>query len=207
MPENPLQPHRAELPQGTVSSRGLPVSPPLEGSKSAAKALVRVSYTHDAMCDLIIRDPTISKTEIAKHFGYSLAWVSRVTNSDAFQMRLAVRKADISDPSLVLSIEEKMKALVSESLDTLIEKLATTKSTEIALKGLEIGSKALGYGARQQNLTVQQSFVVAMPSPIADQATWAQKHGGAEGAIEVSSKTLDERLAEAQDKADSAVGA
>lgn len=207
MPENPLQPHRAELPQGTVSRHGLPVSSPLEGSKSAAKALVRVSYTHDAMCDLIIRDPTISKTEIAKHFGYSLAWVSRVTNSDAFQMRLAVRKADISDPSLVLSIEEKMKALVSESLDTLIEKLAMTKSTEIALKGLEIGSKALGYGARQQNLTVQQSFVVAMPSPIADQATWAQKHGGAEGAIEVSSKTLDERLAEAQDKADSTVGA
>ena len=181
-----------------------PVNPPtrvlqpLQGTEFSAGSLKKVNYTHDAMCDLIIAKPSISQNEIAMHFGYTQAWVSRVINSDAFQMRLAARKAELVDPTLVLSIEEKLKALTSASLDVLIDKLAATKSTEIAMKGVEIGAKALGYGARQQNVTVQQSFVVAMPTPIQDQATWAQKHGSGEGAIDVSSRTLDERLAEAE---------
>jgi len=191
-------PNTVEQVSPLVSRSGNVASAPLQGTVSASGALQRVSYTHDAMCDLIITNPAISKQAIAAHFGYTPTWVSRIMGSDAFQLRLAVRKADLLDPSLILSIEEKMKVMVSESLDVLIEKLATTKSTEVAMKGLEIGAKALGYGARQANVTVQQSFVVAMPTPIADQATWAQKHGGADGAIDVSSRTLDERLAEAE---------
>jgi len=173
---------------------------PLQGTEYSANTLKRVSYTHDAMCDLIIGCPAISQGQIAAHFGYTQAWVSRIINSDAFQMRLAIRKSELIDPTLVLSIEEKLRVLTSASLDVLIDKLAATKSTEIATKGLEIGVKALGYGARQQNVTVQQSFVVAMPTPIQDQAAWAQKHGSGEGAIDVSSRTLDERLAEAEAK-------
>ena len=181
-----------------VSKFGSLASAPLQGTQSAGAVVNRVSYTHDAMCDMILANPAISKGELARHFGYTPAWVSRILNSDAFLMRLSVRKADLTDPSLVLSIEEKLKVLVSESLDVLIDKLATTKSSDIALKGVEIGAKALGYGARQQNVTVQQSFVVAMPTPIKDQGTWAAKHGSGEAPIDVSSKTLDERLAEAE---------
>lgn len=181
-----------------VSKFGNLASAPLQGTQSAGAVVNRVSYTHDAMCDMILANPAISKGDLAKHFGYTPAWVSRILNSDAFLMRLSVRKADLTDPSLVLSIEEKLKVLVSESLDVLIDKLATTKSSDIALKGVEIGAKALGYGARQQNVTVQQSFVVAMPTPIKDQGTWAAKHGSGEAPIDVSSKTLDERLAEAE---------
>lgn len=173
------------------------VSSPLAGTKSAENAIGRVSYTHDAMCDLILANPAISKGAIALHFGYSQTWVSRIINSDAFLLRLSVRKAEVSDPSLILTIEEKLKVLVSESLDVLIERLAVTKDKEIALKGVEIGAKALGYGARQQNVNVQQNFVVAMPTPIVDQAAWAQSHGGPSDAIDVSTRTLDERLVEA----------
>lgn len=198
MPADAVIPRTIPLATPQVSRQGNIASAPLQGTQSAAGALQRVSYTHDAMCDLIIANPAISKGDLARHFGYTPVWVSRVLNSDAFQMRLSVRKADLSDPSLMLTIEEKLKVLVSESLDVLIEKLATTKATDVATKGLEIGVKALGYGARQQNVTVQQSFVVAMPTPIQDQGTWAQKHGGGEGAIDVSSRTLDERLAEAE---------
>lgn len=198
MPADPVIPRTVPMASPQISKQGNLASAPLQGTQSAANALHRVSYTHDAMCDLIIANPAISKGDLARHFGYTPVWVSRVINSDAFQMRLSVRKADLSDPSLVLTIEEKLKVLVSESLDVLIEKLATTKATDVATKGLEIGVKALGYGARQNNVTVQQSFVVAMPTPIPDQGTWAAKHGGGEGAIDVSSRTLDERLAEAE---------
>jgi len=192
-------PHTIELAKPQISKLGNIASAPLQGTVSASKTVQRVSYTHDAMCDLIIADPSISKTAIAHHFGYTVAWVSRVINSDAFQMRLAVRKADLSDPSLVLTIEEKLKALVSESLDILIDKLAVTKSSDLALESVKVGAKALGYGARQQNVNVQQSFVVAMPAPIASQTEWAEKYGGQSDAIDVSSKTLDERLAEAEE--------
>lgn len=198
MPADPVIPRTVPLDKPIISKNGNIASAPLQGTESAAKGVARLSYTHDAMCDLIIANPSISKTALAACFGYTPTWVGRVLNSDAFQMRLAARKADIVDPSLVLSIEEKMRVLISESLDVLIDKLATTKSTEVALKALDIGAKAAGYGARQQNVTVQQSFVVAMPTPIQDQAAWAQKHGSGEGAIDVSSRTLDERLAEAE---------
>lgn len=152
------------------------MSVPLQGTASAALAISRVKYTHDAMIDLIIANPMISQGMIAEHFGYTQAWVSRVFNSDAFQARLAIRKEDLIDPSLVLSIEEKLKALASKSLDVVLEKLTTTNSADIGLRALEITAKALGYGARQQNLNVQQNFVVALPTKSANAGTWAAQH-------------------------------
>ena len=150
---------------------------PLEGTESAAGAIARVSYTHDSMIDLIIANPAISQGAIAQHFGYTQAWVSRVFNSDAFQARLAARKTEIVDPQLVLTIDEKLRALASKSLDVVLEKLTVTNSAEMGLKALEITSKALGYGARQQNLNVQQNFVVALPPKAASAEEWAAAHG------------------------------
>ena len=151
---------------------------PLEGTESAAGAIARVSYTHDSMIDLIIANPAISQGAIAQHFGYTQAWVSRVFNSDAFQARLAARKTEIVDPQLVLTIDEKLKALASKSLDIVLEKLTVTNSAEMGLKALEITSKALGYGARQQNVNVQQNFVVALPQKAATADAWANRYAG-----------------------------
>lgn len=149
----------------------------LQGTASAANAIGRVRYTHDAMVDLIIADPSISQGKIASHFGYTQAWVSRVFNSDAFQARLAVRKSDIVDPALTLSIEEKLRALADKSLDVVLDKLTLTQSPDMAMKALELTTKALGYGARQQNVNLQQNFVVAMPAKVADAGEWALAHG------------------------------
>lgn len=149
----------------------------LVGTDSAAGALGRVRYTHDAMIDLIIANPAISQNDIAKHFGYTAPWVSRIMNSDAFLARLAARKTEVVDPSLVASVEEKLRALASKSLDVVLEKLTVSNSAEIGLKALEISSKALGYGARQQNLNVQQNFVVALPGKAVTAEAWAEAHG------------------------------
>lgn len=150
---------------------------PLEGTPSAATAIARVKYTHDAMIDLIIANPAVAQSDIAKHFGYTQPWVSRIMNSDAFQARLALRKEELVDPSLVASIDEKLRALASKSLDVVLEKLTLTNSADIGLKALEITSKALGYGARQQNLNVQQNFVVALPPKAQNAEDWAAAHG------------------------------
>ena len=150
---------------------------PLMGTESAAGAIQRVKYTHDALIDMIIANPAVSQGQLATAFGYTQGWLSRVMNSDAFQARLAARKMEVVDPQLVLSIDEKLRALASKSLDVVLDKLAVTQNPDTALKALEVTSKALGYGARQQNLNVQQNFVVALPSKAASAEEWVAAHG------------------------------
>lgn len=151
-------------------------SAPLLGTASAANALARVKYSHDAMIDHMIENPTISQTELAAMFGYTGAWVSRVVNSDAFLARLAERKSDLVDPAIALTLDEKFRSLASQSLDIIQEKLHLTRNPDTALKALELSTRALGYGARQQNLNVQQNFVVALPQKLATPEAWAAQH-------------------------------
>lgn len=153
-------------------------STPLEGTESAAGAIARVKYSHDAMIDLIIAQPGVKQGEIAKHFGYTQAWVSRIMNSDAFLARLASRKADLVDPSIALTIDERLRAVAAKSLDVVLEKLELVPTGEFALEAAAMASKALGYGARQNNLNVQQNFVVAMPAKAVDASQWAEKYAG-----------------------------
>ena len=153
-------------------------SPPLAGTASAANAIARVKYTHDALIDAIIANPIRSQGELAQIFGYTQAWLSRIMNSDAFLARMAQRKADLVDPAIGFTIDEKLKALLDLSLDVVQEKLTLTRSADLALKAMPEMTKALGYGARQQNLNVQANFVVAIPAKVEDPHAWAAKHSG-----------------------------
>lgn len=149
---------------------------PLLGTESARYAVERINYTHDAMIDLIIAKPEISGNELARHFGYSVGWVSRVICSDAFQARLAERRTEIVNPGLIATFEERLKGLAMQSLDILVEKLDTTKDTGIAMKALELTTKSLGYGARQTNVAVQTNFVVALPNKAEDAGSWSKSY-------------------------------
>lgn len=151
-------------------------SPPLEGTESAANAIARVKYTHDAMIDVVLARPGISQNEIAQHFGYKPAWVSRIFCSDAFQARLAQRKHDLVDPTLAMTIEEKIKTLAVKSLDIIQEKLEQTPNIDHAFRALEMSTKCLGYGARQANVAVQQNFIVPMPPKVENAQEWASQH-------------------------------
>lgn len=156
-----------------------PPSAPLQGTESAAGAIKRVHYTHDAMIDMLIANPGISQNAIAKHFGYQAAWVSRILNSDAFNLRLAERKKDLVDPTIMLTVDEKLKALASRSLDVLQEKLETAPTTDLALEAAKLSTKALGFGARPMNAGfVQNNFVVALPGKVASQEAWAERTSG-----------------------------
>lgn len=160
------------------------MSTPLAGTQSAAGAIATVSYTHDAMIDLIIARPQIKQNELAKHFGYTEPWVSRILNSDAFQARLSARKTEMVDPTILATVDEKLRTAASLSLDVVIEKLTLTKNPDLATKVMEISTKAMGYGARQNNVAVQNNFVVAMPPRAASAKEWAAEHGPG-GVVEV----------------------
>lgn len=156
------------------------MSAPLQSTQSAAGAIDRVKYTHDAMIDLVIANPAMKQSEIARHFGYTEPWVSRIFCSDAFQARLAERKSDIVDPTITSSVKDRIEGLAMQSLEVISEKLAATRNPDLAIKAFELSTKAAGYGARQANVQVQQNFVVAIPNKIADPQAWAASCNGGE---------------------------
>jgi len=153
------------------------MSDALYGTASAATAIARVSYTHDAMVDLLIANPQITNNALAEAFGYTPAWVSRIKNSDAFQERLSLRKSEIVDPALTMSVEEKLRDLAHRGLDVLAEKMQAPTvmiPTDTALKVVELSARALGYGARGNGQTnVQNNFVVALPGKVGSEDAWA----------------------------------
>jgi hypothetical protein len=119
----------------------------------------KIRYTHEAMIDLIVQDPTISQNAIAEVFGYSTGWVSTVFTSDAFKTQLERRKAEIIDPVLQMSLKERIEALTTQSLKVLMEKLAKPAdqvADGLALKAVELGMKAAGFGGQ----TTQQQVVI-----------------------------------------------
>ncbi len=154
------------------------MSSPLVGTASAAPSIDRVRYTHDAMIDFILANPAASQGEIAKVFGYTQAWVSRVINSDAFNKRLAERKDDLIDPTIIMTAEERLRTLMVTATNRIQEKLeqplAQAGVVDTALKALDLSTRALGYGARPQNVALQQNFVVAMPAKVQSPEAWAQ---------------------------------
>lgn len=147
---------------------------PLAGTATGnAHGIDRVRYSHDAMIDLILAQPAISQNALAVMFGYGVGWVSRVIGSDAFQARLAERKEEIVNPEIMLSFEQRLQGLANQSLQVIQAKLDATSNPDLAIKALELSTKALGMGARPQNATQINNYVVALPPKTENEQAWA----------------------------------
>jgi hypothetical protein len=96
-----------------------------------------------------------------------------MVNSDAFKNRLAERKAQIVDPRIVASVEERLESVAKRSLEKILDRLdAVTplKTSEIvAIAKLAIGDRNTRPAgpAFSQNL-----YVMNIPPPAADSAKW-----------------------------------
>lgn len=134
----------------------------LEGMLAAAQekqlarpAIAKIAYSHQAMIDLLIAHPGISQNALAQHFGYTPSWISQIIASDTFQSALAKRREEVVDPVLMASVKENFDALVLRSLDILHQKLnkpAAEIPDNLALRALEIGSRAAGYGVKDASV-------------------------------------------------------
>lgn len=165
-------------------------------------AIKRVSYSHDAMIDMIVANPWINQGELARNFGYTEGWVSQVIASNAFQARLEERKNDLIDPAIRATIEENFKGLVHRSIQILMRKLDKPDgqiSDELVLKALDIASKAAGYGAKGAQVQVNTQFVVQVPAKAASSEDWV-KQNSAGGKTVTSSPAI-----KASEKAEDAV--
>jgi hypothetical protein len=134
-------------------------SSPPQWPSGAARGIGKVHYTHDAMINLMIANPGISQNALARHFGYTPSWISQVINSDAFKAKLLERTGELVDPAIRASVEEQLQSLMSRSLDILRQKMNEPDALKIpdnlVIRSLELSSRALGYGAREQTVAVQ----------------------------------------------------
>ena len=137
----------AALKAGDELVKELVTTPALRPLAPTMGNLKRVSYTHEAMIDLIIEHPEYLQKQLAAHFGYTEGWISNILASDAFQERMAARKEQIVDPTIKATIEERFRALAIRSLEVLQMKLnSSVVSDNVALRAAELGAKALGIG-------------------------------------------------------------
>lgn len=114
---------------------------------SRPPAIDKIRYTHADMIDFIIANPGISQNALAARYGYTVGWVSQVMSSDAWQSAMAARRAEVVDPTLVATIDERFRALTNRSLDRLMQKLeAPQVSDQVVLRAVELGAKAMGVG-------------------------------------------------------------
>jgi len=118
------------------------------GTLPRNRAPVRLTYTHDAMIDVILADPTVTSQELAEVFGYTQAWVSRIISSDSFSARLAQRKGAFTDPIIAQNLNARLKGVATRSLEAINERLESSNvSAAFALKALELAQQGLGITA------------------------------------------------------------
>lgn len=138
-----------------------PYIPPPRHASGPNQGIGQVSYKHDQIIDFIIANPCVSQNEIARKFDYSVGWVSQMISSDAFQVRLAERSGDLIDPLLRRDRDAMFKSLIDRSWEVLSEKMAApinTISDQLAVRVMELSSRAIGYGARDPaTLVIQQN--------------------------------------------------
>ena len=109
--------------------------------------LAKIRYSHEDMIDFIIAHPGITQNALAARYGYTPGWISNIMASDAWKSRAAARRAELVDPTLVATIEERFAALADRSLTRLMEKLDQPQvSDNVVLRAVELGAKAVGVG-------------------------------------------------------------
>lgn len=100
-----------------------------------------LKYTHEAMIDLILAEPSVTNRELAAVFDYSEAWVGHIRKSDSFQARIAERKALLIDPAIKRSIEDRLAGVTVKAIDKLQQVLdGPDASASFALEALGIAA-------------------------------------------------------------------
>lgn len=125
----------------------------------------RVVYSHEALINQILTNPTATNIELGRIFGRTPAWVSLVRNSDLFLERLAARSAELTDPIVRANMDERLSMLTNRSLEVLLDKMSQSSEKipdALAIAAATFGAKAKaigGFGTR---------VIPETPTPSAD---------------------------------------
>lgn len=187
-PIGPLSPPTCPRPQVPLYSQPSQLTgptamhtDPLTGESKSG--IVKVRYSHDAMIDVILAEPTIRQNDLAAMFDRTPGWVSQVINSDAFQARLEERRGEIVDPAITATLKERLSAVADASLQKLLERVAAPVqlvTDDFMLQAAKFATTALGYGARAptgaSETQVNVGVVVHVPPKIDSAQSWVEMH-------------------------------
>ena len=147
-------------------------------------ALGKIRYSHADMIDYIIANPGTSQNALAARYGYTPSWISNVMASDAWQSAMAKRRAEIVDPSLVATVDERFRALTERSLTRLMEKLdQPVVSDNVVLKAVELGAKAMGVGGNAPPAAPAADHLAKLANRLLDLQADVRKRISQEGAL------------------------
>lgn len=131
--------------------------------------IAKLRYSHTDAIDFIIANPGISQNDLAARYGYSPGWFSNVMASDAWQSALAARRAEICDPVLVATVEERFRGVTLLSLERLRQKLeAPVVSDNVVLKAVELGARSLGIGGNAPPPPPNQDHLAQLANRLID---------------------------------------
>lgn len=155
----------------------------------AGDAIAKLTYSHEAMVDAMVRNPLVKGWELAAMFGVTESWLSRVRSSNAFRERLRERTQELVDPLLAAEIEERFDAMVTRSLEILQDKLSERSDDvdpQLALQCAALGAKARGYGGFGAKVA---------PQPTVREPNWLERSAERlrslnQGAIDVESREI-----------------
>lgn len=126
----------------------------------------KMNYSHEALADLMLANPTATLAELGAHFGRSAPWICQMRASGMFREHLVKRQKEICDPVLAANIEERLDMAANLSLEKLIEKLSKPEaqvSDELVIAAANFGAKAKGMGG-----FAQKAAIVLPPPPPVD---------------------------------------
>jgi hypothetical protein len=140
------------------------------------KAYAMTTQGYVLIADTLLADPGIGPWKLASRCGYSPRVMEEILASEEFGQVLEKRRAELIDPVLRVTVEERLKELVQKSVEVVMEKLEKPEvKGEFALRSLEVGAKAAGYGPRSM-VAISQQFVVEVPAKAVNSLEWERKH-------------------------------
>ena len=117
--------------------------------RTGTSVVQKISYSHDALIELIIANPMATNQELGMHFGYTKEYISKLKSSDNFRERLYERATEVTDPVLKANLEERFTIVANRALEVLMDKLSQPSekvSDDLALAAANLAAKAKGIG-------------------------------------------------------------
>lgn len=164
------------------------LNPNYQRHRKLAAPIQSTNAPHEVMIDMLLANPSITQFEIARNLRYSVSWVSQIIGSDAFQERLASRKAEISDPILAATIEERLKVTVSLAVDHVkhqLEQPLGGLTLDQSLRALAATTQAAGMGGSRPSAAGGPSvhINVGVPAQAPDAEAWSRQYAGKPGVV------------------------
>lgn len=117
--------------------------------------LKKIKPVHEHIMDVMLAHPDISLRELGVAVGYSVSYLSIMTNSDAFQARLAERKQQVARSGV--DLPNRMRAVAAVALDKLTDHVERSEDPDFLRATADMMLHRLGYAPQKAGggVTVQ----------------------------------------------------